>query len=350
MYFFFKPGRGRSRSKFIVSKEECSPQSWRGKKAGGKRDESAFQKAWIQEEHRAWKPGLWTKASFLCIFFSWVTYSGSTVTGNIKDPTVPETSPPNPVSRAPPTSLLWCRAPGLQGRLLRTSGIFSMSSGSPCISSSQGPIPSCQGSEARLLALQSPGAFWLGRAKTYRYLLQQQAPSYFSSSPSFSMFLVLRVWRGPWISFDFYQRGCTVIYRVNKQRQRESKNALRFASHCLGLESPIPTCCMWDTGGSEKGRGSPKVTQHIFFPCSNKLFFPQFCIKCQTVGHPQRRRRREPISQPASQPQSPLCYEALGKCNPPSLKWGGPLLKKSVKMPSFMHMPTSTSKRLYSQG
>ena len=94
--FFFKPGRGRSRSKFIVSKEECSPQSWRGKKAGGQRDESAFQKAWIQEEHRAWKPGLWTKASFLCIFFSWVTYSGSTVTGNIKDPTVPETSPPNP--------------------------------------------------------------------------------------------------------------------------------------------------------------------------------------------------------------------------------------------------------------
>lgn len=83
-----------------------------------------------------------------------------------------------------------------------------------------------------------------------------------------------------------------------------------------------PTCCSGSRGGSEKGRGSPKVTQPVSFPRSNKLFFPQFCAKCQSVGHPQRRRRtREPISKFASQPWNPLCYKTLGRCSPtPSLK------------------------------
>lgn len=78
-----------------------------------------------------------------------------------------------------------------------------------------------------------------------------------------------------------------------------------------------PTCCSGSNGSSEKGGRSHSG---VSFPRSNKLFFLQFCAKCQTVGHPQRRRTREPISKFASQPWNPLCYQALGKCTalPPS--------------------------------
>lgn len=90
------------------------------------------------------------------------------------------------------------------------------------------------------------------------------------------------------------------------------------------------TCCSGGFGSSEKGRGWPKVTQPGSFPCSNKIFFPQFCVNCQTGGHPQRRRTRAQ-SQSLHLSHRTLCVtEAPGNCNSPhpSLKWGGPLLKK----------------------
>lgn len=94
-----------------------------------------------------------------------MTYSGRTVTGNIKGSPLLETSPLNLVSRALPTAAL-VSAPMPRGEELASqlfhehlvgkagfSGLQGFSQcpyGFPCIPSSQGPIPSFQGSQVRL--------------------------------------------------------------------------------------------------------------------------------------------------------------------------------------------------------
>lgn len=96
------------------------------------------------------------------------------------------------------------------------------------------------------------------------------------------------------------------------------------------------TCCSGGFGSSEKGRGWPKVTQPGSFPCSNKIFFPQFCVNCQTGGHPQRRRTRAQ-SQSLHLSHRTLCVtEAPGNCNSPPPKFEvrrPPLEKNQLKCP-----------------
>lgn len=103
--YFFKPGRARSRASSIASEEECSPQSWRGKKAGGQRDESllsSLNPGGTQSlEARAVDKSLLSLHLFL---LSDLLRQHSH--WKHQDPTVPETSPPNLMSRGSSTSLL----------------------------------------------------------------------------------------------------------------------------------------------------------------------------------------------------------------------------------------------------
>lgn len=61
-----------------------------------------------------------------------------------------------------------------------------------------------------------------------------------------------------------FNKEAVLLFIVNKLSGKQKAEALRFASHCLRAGKSYPTCCTGGNRGSEKGWGSPKVTQCIF--------------------------------------------------------------------------------------
>lgn len=227
-----------------------------------------------------------------------MTFSGSSVPGNIKGSTPAATSHPTlcperlpqqnwPLLRCPEVrSTCQLSHEHLSARRASQSFMDFLSAPRALLHSLHlgRTIPSFQGSEARLLALQSPGAFWLGRAHLHQHLGQLHAP------PSFPQPLPLQVsshekeYDGDPASPLAFNKGAALLFVVPASRVAER------TQKCTAVCQSPPQCrkvppnvlhTEGSHGGSEKGRAHPRSHSASLFLALISFSFHNFVLSAK---------------------------------------------------------------------
>lgn len=128
-----------------------------------------------------------------------------------------------------------------------------------------------------------PGPSGLTEQKTYSYLCSCKPLPRFPQSLLPSMFLVLRKSMKETLSSLWLLTERLYFYLQSQQdeRQRENKNTLCFANHCLSAGKPHPTCCTDAVDAQRRGGALPRSHSESLFLALTSFSFHDFTLSAK---------------------------------------------------------------------
>lgn len=150
----------------------------------------------------------------------------------------------------------------------------------------------------------------------------------------------------------FKKEAVLSFTRVNKLSGKE-KAEIHWGLPVTTLEQEILTLRVAHeaTEAPRRGGAQPRSHREYLFLALISFSFHNFVLSAQLYRPPPEKKKNKRTNlKVCISAIEPSVLRGPREMQPHKFEVRRPPLEKSVKMPSFMHMPTLTSKRLYSQG